>query len=245
MRDFGAYMNPEPGTTWHAKHYPEPADQCIAYFSAEFGLHESLPIYSGGLGILAGDHCKTRSSDLDLPFVGVGFLYPQGYFQQRIDADGRQQAIYEKLDFAEVPAQPAVDPAGQQVLINVDLPGRQVYAVWRIQVGRVPSSSWTPTSRRTRPRTASCPRLYGGDVQIRISQEVVLGIGGVRVRAGLPADRLAPERGARGLPAAGAHPRAGPGRRAAVRRRAVGREGQRALHHPHAGARGNVRSAST
>ncbi len=181
MRDFDAYMNPEPGTTWHAKHYPEPADQCIAYFSAEFGLHESLPIYSGGLGILAGDHCKT-ASDLDLPFVGVGFLYPQGYFQQRIDADGRQQAIYEKLDFAEVPAQPAVDPAGQQVLINVDLPGRQVYAkVWRIQVGRVPIFLMDTDVEENAPEDRELSaRLYGGDVQIRISQEVVLGIGGVR-----------------------------------------------------------------
>ena len=110
----------------------------IAYFSAEFGLHEALPIYSGGLGILSGDHCKT-ASDLELPFVGVGFLYPQGYFEQRIDADGRQQAVYEKLDFAEVPATPALGPDGQQVMISVDLPGRKVYAkVWRIQVGRVP-----------------------------------------------------------------------------------------------------------
>lgn len=181
MRAFDAYMNPEPGMTWHAKHYPEPAGQCIAYFSAEFGLHESLPIYSGGLGILAGDHCKT-ASDLDLPFVGVGFLYPQGYFQQRIDADGRQQAIYEKLDFAEVPAQPALDPAGEEVLVHVDLPGRRVYAkVWRIQVGRVPIFLMDTDVEENAPEDRELSaRLYGGDVQIRISQEVVLGIGGVR-----------------------------------------------------------------
>ena len=102
MSAFDAYMHPEPDSTWYARHHARSADRCIAYFSAEFGLHESLPIYSGGLGILSGDHCKT-ASDLGLPFVAVGFLYPQGYFQQRIDADGRQQAIYEKLDFAEVP----------------------------------------------------------------------------------------------------------------------------------------------
>ena len=94
---------------------PDRVDDVIAYFSAEFGLHESLPIYSGGLGILAGDHCKT-ASDLGLPLVGMGFLYPQGYFQQQIDADGRQQAIYEKLNFAEVPALPALNAKGEQVL---------------------------------------------------------------------------------------------------------------------------------
>ncbi len=93
MRAFDAYMNPEPGSTWYARHYPDQAGRTIAYFCAEFGLHESLPIYSGGMGILAGDHVKT-ASDLGLPFVAVGFIYPQGYFQQRIDAGGRQQAVY-------------------------------------------------------------------------------------------------------------------------------------------------------
>lgn len=186
MAAFDAYMHPEPGTTWYAQRRSEPTDLCIAYFSAEFGLHESLPIYSGGLGILSGDHCKT-ASDLGLPFVAVGFLYPQGYFQQRIDADGRQEAIYEKLNFAEVPAQPAVNDAGEQVLIHVNLPGRTVYAkVWRIQVGRVPIYLMDTDVEQNAPgdRELSA-RLYGGDVQMRISQEVVLGIGGVRALRGL------------------------------------------------------------
>ena len=111
MGAFDDYMDPA-AVTWYARTHAEKADRTIAYFWAEFGLHESLPIYSGGLGILSGDHCKT-ASDLGPPFVGVGFLYPQGYFQQRIDADGRQQAIYEKLDFAEVPALPATNGRGR------------------------------------------------------------------------------------------------------------------------------------
>lgn len=181
MAQFDAYMHPPAGATWYARNHGDLGNRLIAYFSAEFGLHEALPIYSGGLGILAGDHCKA-ASDLNLPFVGVGFLYPQGYFQQRIDADGRQQAIYEKLDFAEVPATPALGADGRQVVIHVDLPGRKVYAkVWRIQVGRVPIYLMDTDLEQNAPgdRELSA-RLYGGDQQMRISQEVVLGIGGVR-----------------------------------------------------------------
>ena len=101
MASFDAYMSPN-ADTWFKRDHSAKRSQVIAYFSAEFGLHEALPIYSGGLGVLSGDHCKA-ASDLDLPFIGVGFLYPQGYFIQHIDADGMQQAIYEKVDFAEVP----------------------------------------------------------------------------------------------------------------------------------------------
>lgn len=175
---FDAYMRPPAGSTW----YPSAGrPELIAYFSAEFGLHESLPIYSGGLGILSGDHCKT-ASDLNLPFVGIGFLYPQGYFQQRIDADGRQGAIYEKLDFAEVPAVSALDAAGNQIVISVELPGRTIYAkVWRIQVGRIPLYLMDTDLEQNAPADRELSaRLYGGDQQMRISQEVILGIGGVR-----------------------------------------------------------------
>jgi starch phosphorylase len=185
MAAFDAYMNAPAEATWFGRTYPEAGAQLIAYFSAEFGLHESLPIYSGGLGILAGDHCKT-ASDLGLPFVGVGFLYPQGYFQQHVDAGGRQEATYEKLDFSVVPATPALDPDGKQVLVSVDLPGRRVYAkVWRIQVGRIPVYLMdTDVDQNAAGDRELSARLYGGDQQIRISQEVVLGIGGVRaVRA--------------------------------------------------------------
>src|SRR5205085_443128 len=117
---FDAYM--EPARTWFTEHHPN--DQhTIAYFSAEFGLHESLPIYSGGLGILSGDHIK-EASDMGVPFVAVGFIYPQGYFRQVIDANGWQEAVYEKINFADVPALPAVTPAGREVVVEVDLPGR-------------------------------------------------------------------------------------------------------------------------
>jgi starch phosphorylase len=153
----------------------------IAYFSAEFGLHEALPIYSGGLGVLSGDHCK-GASDLGLPFIGVGFLYPQGYFTQRIDAEGKQLAEYERLDFTEAPASPALDPNGREILISVDLPGRTVFAkVWRIQVGRVPVFLMDTNVERNAPQDRELSaRLYYGDREMRISQEVVLGIGGVR-----------------------------------------------------------------
>lgn len=178
---FDAYMDPPARSTWYERTYPGMGNQIIAYFSAEFGLHESLPIYSGGLGILSGDHCKT-ASDLGLPFVGVGFIYPQGYFQQKIDQEGRQQAIYEKLDFGEVAATPALGADGKQVIVDVDLPGRKVYAkLWRVQVGRIPVYLLDTDVPANAPEDRELSaRLYGGDHQMRISQEIVLGIGGVR-----------------------------------------------------------------
>jgi len=179
IADFEAYMNPE--STWFSRTFPDHKDDVIAYFSAEFGLHESLPIYSGGLGILSGDHCKS-ASDLGLPFVGVGFLYPQGYFTQYIDDEGVQEAIYEKLDFSEAPVLPARDPQGNEVIISVELPGRSVYArVWRIQVGRISLFLLdTNVELNAESDRELAARLYGGDHEIRIAQEVVLGIGGVR-----------------------------------------------------------------
>jgi starch phosphorylase len=180
MAAFDHYMSPDT-PTWYGTHHSSKSNQVIAYFSAEFGLHEALPIYSGGLGILSGDHCKV-ASDLGLPFIAVGFLYPQGYFTQRIDPQGTQQAEYEKIDFAEVPAQPAVDRHGNELLVNVDLPGRTVYAkIWRIQVGRIPIYVMDTDVPRNAPQDRELSaRLYGGDREMRISQEIVLGIGGVR-----------------------------------------------------------------
>jgi starch phosphorylase len=181
LSDFDHYMHPRADETWFTRTYPELVDKTIAYFSAEFGIHEALPIYSGGLGILAGDHCK-EASDLGLPFVGVGFLYPQGYFLQRITREGRQEDFYEKLHFSEAPAVPAVGADGNEVVISVDLPGRRVYAkVWKLMVGRVPlylmDTDIAPNAPGDRELLA---RLYGGDREIRIAQEIVLGIGGVR-----------------------------------------------------------------
>ncbi len=178
---FDRYMHPQPGETWFSRTYPELEHHIIAYFSAEFGLHEALPIYSGGLGILSGDHCK-EASDLNLPFVGVGFLYPQGYFRQSITRDGVQEAFYDKLHFSESPATPAIGPDGADVVISVDLPGRKIHArVWKLQVGRITlylmDTDIPPNTPADRELSA---RLYGGDREMRISQEIVLGIGGVR-----------------------------------------------------------------
>ncbi len=181
LAQFDEYMGTK--DTWFARSYPDHIrdGMQIAYFSAEFGLHESLPIYSGGLGILAGDHCKS-ASDLGLPFVGVGFLYPQGYFRQQISPDGIQEAIYNKLDLNEVPARPAMGDDGKPVWVQVELPGRTVTAqVWIIQVGRIQllmlDTDVDPNAPSDRDLAA---RLYGGDTEMRISQEIILGIGGVR-----------------------------------------------------------------
>ncbi|NTW98284.1 MAG: glycosyltransferase family 1 protein, partial [Oscillochloris sp.] len=179
LKDFDAYMGSK--KTWFRKHFPDAKDAQIAYFSAEFGIHESLPIYSGGLGILSGDHVK-EASDMALPFVAVGFIYPQGYFRQRLDHSGWQFAEYNKLNFADVPAIPALDPQGREVVVEVELPGRSIYAkVYKFQVGRVSlllmDTDIHPNSPQDRELSA---RLYGGDQEMRISQELVLGVGGVR-----------------------------------------------------------------
>jgi starch phosphorylase len=154
----------------------------VAYFSAEFGLHGSLPIYSGGLGVLSGDHCK-EVSDLGLPFVGVGFIYPQGYFRQRIPPDGWQEAIYDTLSFDQVPLQPVMDEHGSRLMIQVSLRGVPVHVrVWEVQVGRVRLYLMDTDVPQNAPwdRDLSA-RLYGGDQETRIRQEMVLGLGGVQV----------------------------------------------------------------
>ena len=180
LQRFDDYMA-EDANTWFRRNLPDRQGELIAYFSAEFGLHEALPIYSGGLGILSGDHCK-EASDMGLPFIGVGFLYPQGYFTQQINAEGRQEAIYEKIDFTEVPATQAVNSEGNPVVVHVDLPGRTVYAkVWKIQVGRVILYLMdTDVEQNAHQDRELSARLYGGDHEMRISQEYVLGIAGVR-----------------------------------------------------------------
>ena len=180
LRDFDHYMHPRT-ETWFSQHYPTLVNKTIAYFSAEFGLHEALPIYSGGLGILSGDHCK-ESSDMGLPFVGVGFFYPQGYFRQSVTREGVQEAFYDKLQFSEAPAIPACDPNGNEIMIQVELPGRRIHAkIWKLQVGRIPLYLMDTDVSLNAPNDRELSaRLYGGDREIRISQEIVLGIGGVR-----------------------------------------------------------------
>ena len=153
----------------------------IAYFSMEFGIHESLGIYSGGLGVLAGDHCKA-ASDLGVPLIGVGLLYRSGYFRQTVDADGFQQHIYPDNDFARLPVLPVQAPAGGMLTVPVDLPGRVVHAgVWKVQVGRVPvlmlDTDISLNDPADRPITGI---LYVRGREMRLCQEVVLGVGGVR-----------------------------------------------------------------
>ncbi|MBA3947404.1 MAG: alpha-glucan family phosphorylase [Herpetosiphonaceae bacterium] len=185
---FDRYMHPD-CPTWFRTTYGDLASKNIAYFSAEFGLHESLPIYSGGLGVLAGDHIK-EASDLGLPFIGIGFLYPQGYFTQRITRDGSQEAFYEKVEFSDVPATAATRPDGKEVLIGVELPGRQVYAkVWKVQIGRNPLYLLDTDVPGNAPADRELSaRLYGGDHNLRISQEIILGIGGLRALRALGID---------------------------------------------------------
>ncbi len=153
----------------------------MAYFSAEFGLHESVPIYSGGLGLLAGDHLKS-ASDLGLPLIGVGLMYREGYFRQYLNVDGWQQERYPENDFYNLPLIPENKPDGSPLLVSVPFPGREVWCrVWRVQVGRVPllllDTNIPQNSAEDRGITA---RLYGGDHDMRIRQEMVLGIGGYR-----------------------------------------------------------------
>jgi starch phosphorylase len=166
---------------WFPTHYPELMDRPVAYFSFEFGLHQSLPIYSGGLGILSGDHCK-EASDLGLPFVGVGFLYPQGYFRQRIPSHGWQEAVYAPLNPDEAPIRPVFDQDGQRVIVQVQLDREIVRAeLWHVQVGRVNLYLMDTDVPQNSPWDRELThRLYGGDQEMRIKQEIVLGIGGVR-----------------------------------------------------------------
>jgi starch phosphorylase len=154
----------------------------IAYFSAEYGLTECLPVYSGGLGILSGDHMKS-ASDLDLPLVGVGLLYQFGYFRQHLNADGWQQERYLENDFYSLPVQPLADSAGKQISVKVELPGGPVaIRLWKLAVGRVEMVFLdTNTPENVRPEDRGITgQLYGGDNDMRIRQEIVLGIGGMR-----------------------------------------------------------------
>ena len=168
-------------TPWLVRNNVHEQDFTIAYFSAEFGLTECLQIYSGGLGCLAGDHLKS-ASELGLPLVGVGLLYRHGYFQQYLNADGWQQEYYPDLDFANLPVGPVLNPRGEQVKVSVQMPGREVHiAVWKVMVGRIPLYLLDTNVSENKPADrAITGQLYGGDMEMRIKQEIVLGIGGAR-----------------------------------------------------------------
>lgn len=167
--------------SWGAMHASILRARPVAYFSAEFGLHESLPIYSGGLGVLAGDHLKS-ASDLGIPLIGVGLLYAQGYFRQALDANGWQQESYLNADVEVLPIESVTRPDGQPLEIAVETTTGSLHArVWRVEVGRTTllllDSNVPSNSESDRALTA---RLYGGDARVRIRQEMLLGVGGVR-----------------------------------------------------------------
>jgi len=168
--------------TWFATTYPDLKDRPIAYFCAEFGLHNSVPIYSGGLGVLAGDHCKS-SSDLGLPLVGIGLLYTRGYFDQRLRLDGWQEAVDETFDATLTPLERVPGPGGEPVLTTVPTYGRPVgVGAWRMMVGRVPIYLLDTDHPQNDPADRElCQRLYGGAGELRLRQEWILGVGGVRV----------------------------------------------------------------
>ncbi|MFN2151047.1 MAG: alpha-glucan family phosphorylase, partial [Anaerolineales bacterium] len=179
FRTFDEYMAAE--STWYKQNFEDRLNCPIAYFSTEFGMHETLPIYAGGLGVLSGDHIK-EASDLGLPMVAVGFLYTRGYFSQHITEDGWQEARNVRLKFDELPVMPLIDEDENPLTISVELPGREVLArLWEVHVGRVPlyllDSDVEGNSAADRELTS---RLYNSDLDFRISQEIILGIGGVR-----------------------------------------------------------------
>lgn len=167
---------------WFEAHHPGLLDGPVAYFSMEFAIHNSLPIYAGGLGILAGDTCK-EASDSGLPLVGVGFMYPQGYFRQHITAQGTQEERYLQLDFDEAPIHPVPASGGGRLLVTVPLGRRAVHVgVWRVRVGRVDVYLLDTNVPENTPRHRQLSaRLYVADQESRLQQEIVLGMGGVQV----------------------------------------------------------------
>ncbi len=177
---FDRYMTTD--ETWFAKNHTEMKGKKIGYFSAEFGVHNSLKIYSGGLGILAGDHCKS-ASDLGVPLIGVGFMYPEGYVVQKMSADGWQQNVYESVNWDVSPVRPVLGPSGSRILLNISLgAGAVKVAVWKVQIGRVPLFLMdTNIEGNSSSDREISGRLYGGDRAMRLRQEIILGIGGVRV----------------------------------------------------------------
>jgi starch phosphorylase len=167
--------------TWMARRFPAWQDTTIAYFSAEFAIHQSIPIYAGGLGALAGDHCK-ESSDLGVPLVGIGFMYPQGYFHQTVSPEGWQLEVYERLHWPDVAIDQAYKPDGTPCVIAVPLGDRAVLTnVWKVVIGRVNLYLLDTGLPENAPQDRDLSaRLYGGDRETRLQQEIILGIGGVR-----------------------------------------------------------------
>ena len=167
--------------TYWVRTYPGLANRPIAYFSAEFALHQSLPIYAGGLGVLAGDHCK-EASDLGIPLVGVGFMYPQGYFHQSVTSAGQQEELYEHLEWDHAPVEQVVTKDGKPRIVSVALGHRVVHvSVWCVRLGRVKIYLLDTSVKENDPEDRELSaRLYAGDRETRLKQEIILGVGGVR-----------------------------------------------------------------
>ena len=178
VENFDGYMNTK--NTWYARNYPNNQDDTIAYFSAEYGLDQTMPIYSGGLGILSGDHLKT-ASDMGIPLVGIGILYKEGYIHQLIGAFGEQLNIYKENEIDNFPISKVKDENGDDLIIFVKFPKRRLYLkIWQVNVGRIKlyllDADIDENSSEYRSVTK---QLYGGDREMRISQEIVLGMGGI------------------------------------------------------------------
>jgi len=171
----------EADRTWGTRHAGVLRPHPVAYFSAEFGLHESLPVYSGGLGVLAGDHIKS-ASDLDIPLVGIGLFYGQGYFRQRLDVGGWQREEYLKTDVNQMPMEVAIGKDGRPVVVEIETRSGRIKAkVWRVDVGRRDLLLLDSDVEGNAPEDRElASRLYGGDLRIRIRQELLLGVGGLR-----------------------------------------------------------------
>ena len=226
--------------TWGGRETGVLGSKPVAYFSAEFGIHESVPIYSGGLGVLSGDHIKSASG-LGVPLVAIGLFYDQGYFKQHLDHDGYQQEEYLDTKVENLPMEPAIDTDGKPITVSIETrDGNLLAKVWLMHVGRVKlyllDCDVEGNSPQDRELTS---RLYGGDDRTRIRQELVLGIGGVKaLRAlGIIAGRLPSERRPQRLRPAGSDSRADGRRRPDVRRSAPRSGPAHRLHHPHARAR--------
>ncbi len=177
--ELSRYM--EGTSTWYSRTERGRDEPLVAYFSAEFGVTECMSIFAGGLGVLAGDHLKS-ASDLGLPLIGVGLLYQQGYFHQMLNEAGWQQELYRQNDFQRMPLELVHDDDGQPICVEIDFPGRRVFAcVWRAQVGRVPLFLLDTNVPLNDPNDRGITdKLYGGDIETRIQQEIILGIGGYR-----------------------------------------------------------------
>ena len=180
LRDFEGYLSDQ--NTWCHQHAAQLHKHPVAYFSAEFGFHESLPISAGGLGILAGDHAKS-ASDLGLGFVGLGLFYREGYFQQAIDSNNWQTEFYNPINPHYVPLEPVLNAEGERLVCNVEIGMNVVeFQVWRVNVGRVPVYLLDTNLPQNEPLYRDLTtRVYGGDSTTRIMQEILLGIGGVRL----------------------------------------------------------------